>query len=122
MFVDHLRRTIGAGQNQSMENTTPTTYTRNALAVWRLVADSDGTKGGQKQYLVRIELTDNGHFVVVKYWGKREVQGLYKLASKVEGTYSTYKVAKVYAVGAVNAKLGKYELIHHDELELLPTN
>lgn len=119
MFVDHLRRAMGAGQNQGMDNTT---YTRNALAVWHLVADSDGAKGGQKQYLVRIELTDKNYFAVVKYWGKRECQGLHKLASKVEGTYSTYQIAKIYAVGAVNAKLGKYDLIRNDELELLPTN
>jgi len=99
------------------------TYKHGALAVWRLLATSDGTRGrsgGQKQYIVRIELRLNGKFLVTKFWGKADGQALSELASSVVGEYGNYQSAQCWAYDVVRGKLdGKYSLDYATRIELV---
>ena len=100
------------------------TYSQNSLAVWRLLANSEGTrgrKGGLKQYLVRVDLRTDGKFIVTKFWGKADGQRLSELTSSVVGVYSDYAVADLYARMTVTEKTnGKYWTDYKKSVELVP--
>lgn len=99
------------------------TYQHGAVAVWRLLATSDGTRGrsgGHKQYIVRIELRANGNFLVKKFWGKADGQALSELASSVVGEYDNYQSARYWAYDVVRGKLdGKYWHDYSNQVELV---
>jgi len=96
---------------EGMSNTLDhSTYQHGAVAVWRLLATSDGTRGrsgGHKQYIVRIELRANGNFLVKKFWGKADGQALSELTSSVVGEYDNYLSAQRWAYDVVRGKLDK---------------
>jgi len=103
--------------------TTHTTKVNGSLASWTLIADSDGARGRtgcQKQYVVTINLLDNGKFLVSKYWGKAETHFSQLQGSDV-GTYSAYGNAFYAAREVANAKVdtGKYIVVHHEGIKLV---
>jgi len=99
-------------------------YTKGALVTWRLLADSEGTrgaKGGLKQYIVRVELTTDGKFIVTKHWGKADGQRLSELASSRVATYSDFPNARARANMVAREKTdGKYWTDYHNTVELVP--
>lgn len=101
--------------------TTHTTKVNGSLAHWTLVADSDGKRGRsgyQKQYVVAIRMLTDGKFLVSKYWGKAETH-FSELANSDIGVYGSFTSAKYAAHQAVEAKLGKYSLVHSDSIQLV---
>lgn len=102
--------------------TTHTTKVNGSLASWTLIADSDGARGRtgcQKQYVVTINLLDNGKFLVRKYWGKAETHFSQLQGSDV-GTYSAYNYAFYAAREVVKAKLDThYSVAHHEAIKLV---
>ncbi len=97
------------------------TKVNGSLASWTLVASSDGKRGRtgyQKQYVVAIRMLTDGKFVVSKYWGKAETH-FSELATSEVGVYGSFYSAKYAATEAVNAKIGKYSLVHSDSIELV---
>jgi hypothetical protein len=84
------------------------TYDRGAVATWRLLAKSDGSRGlmgGLKQYIVRIELRKDGIFVVKKFWGKADGQELYELSRDTVAACDDYHEAYRSAYRVVRKKL-----------------
>ncbi len=101
--------------------TTYTTKVNGSLASWTLIADSDGSRGRsghQKQYVVTINLLDNGRFLVRKYWGKAETH-FSQLTRAEVGTYLSYDGAVYAAIDTVNAKLDKYLIVHQESIKLV---
>ncbi len=98
-------------------------YQQGALVTWRLLANSEGTrgaKGGYKQYIVRVELTTDGKFTVTKHWGKADGQRLVELASSRVGIHSNFWNAKAHASGIAAEKTnGKYKIDYHHSVELV---
>lgn len=110
------------GRNSVGMTTTHTTKVNGALASWTLIADSDGARGRtgcQKQYVVTINLLDNGKFLVRKYWGKAETH-FSQLQNSAVGTYPFYGSAFYAARDVVNAKLDtQYVVAHHEAIKLV---
>jgi hypothetical protein len=115
------RRQMKASNSRDM-TTTHTTKINGSLASWTLIADSDGARGRtgfQKQYVVTINLLNNGKFLVRKYWGKAETH-FSQLQTSVVGTYPFYGSAFYAARDVVNAKLDtQYVVAHHEEIKLV---
>ena len=115
------RRQMKASNSRDM-TTTHTTKVNGSLASWTLIADSDGARGRtgfQKQYVVTINLLDNGKFLVRKYWGKAETH-FSQLQNSEVGTYPLYGGAFYAAREVVNAKLDtQYEVAHHEAIKLV---
>jgi len=115
---------MAASHTEGMSDTLDhSTYQHGALAVWRLLATSDGTRGrsgGHKQYIVRVELRANGNFLVRKHWGKADGQALSELASSVVGEYDNYASARYWAYDVVRGKLnGKYWCDYDKQIQLV---
>jgi len=109
-----------------MNNTTTLdhdTYKHGSLAAWRLLSRSDGTRGrdgGLKQYIVRVEMTHDGKFVVTKFWGKADGQPLHELASKRVGVYGNFLSARTCAsMVAAEKTNGKYWSDYYHSVELV---
>ena len=116
-----LRQRIKVSNSKGM-TTTHTTKVNGSLASWTLLANSDGARGRtgfQKQYVVTINLLNNGKFLVRKYWGKAETH-FSELQSSEAGTYPFYGSAFYAARDIVNSKLDtQYEVAHHEAIKLV---
>lgn len=99
------------------------TYDRGAVATWRLLAKSDGSRGsmgGLKQYIVRIELRKDGIFVIKKFWGKADGQELRELSCDTVAARDNYTDAYRAAYGVVRKKLdGGYWHDYARQVELV---
>lgn len=119
-----VRPAMRVGDTDGMDKTlvdthNPFAYLKDGtVAVWRAIADSDGWKGGHKQYVVRIQVWANGNFLVTKHWGKTSAT-FEKMQSMTIGTYDNYYSAKRMARLAMREKISKgYWMTSEYDMEL----